>query len=171
MFLAVDVHYFPKQATVAGISFDSWQSKESLTQYITKVKNIASYESGKFYKRELPCILRLLHEHNLHPNIIVIDGFVFLDGHSKPGLGKYLYDSLNRQTSVIGVAKTPYKNIQEQYTLFRGKSQKPLYITAVGVDLSLAKKNIAHMHGQYRIPTLLKKVDQLSRGITSNQTN
>ena len=170
MFLAVDVHYYQNRATAASLAFHPWQAEKPIGHFISTITHIAEYEPGSFYKRELPCIVRLLKEHNLHPKIIVIDGFVFLDGHRKPGLGKYLYDSLHKQPSVIGVAKNPFKNIQKKYTLFRGKSQKPLYITAVGVDLSLAKKNIAHMHGQYRIPTLLKKVDQLSRGVTINLT-
>jgi len=33
------------------------------------------------------------------------------------------------------------------------------------MDITEAKKNLSSMHGKYRIPTLLKLVDQLSRKI------
>lgn len=168
MFLTIDVNYTKTQATAAGISFDSWQAETPLNQYITQVKNIASYEPGKFYKRELSCILRLIQEHNLHPECIVIDGFVFLDGHTIPGLGKYLYDALQEKTIVIGVAKNPFRDIDEKYSIYRGNSRKPLYVTSIGIDLAAAQQHIKNMHGSYRIPILLKKVDQLSKGIQNN---
>ncbi|MFO7889115.1 MAG: endonuclease V [bacterium] len=168
MFLAVDVHYTQNQATAAGISFDSWQAKTPLNQYITQVNKLAPYEPGKFYKRELPCILSLLQEHSLHAECIVIDGFVFLDGHTSPGLGKYLYDALQEKTTVIGVAKNLFMDIDDKYTVYRGNSRKPLYVSAVGIDLAVAQHHIKNMHGSYRIPTLLKKVDQLSKGIKND---
>ncbi len=93
----------------------------------------------------------------------MIDGFVFLDGHSTPGLGKYLYDALEHKTSVIGVAKNPFMDIEKKYRVFRGNSRKPLYVTSIGIDLAAAQQHIKNMHGWYRIPTLLKEVDQLSR--------
>jgi deoxyribonuclease V len=170
MFLAIDVHYSHNQANAAGITFNSWQAEKPIDYFTSTITHIAEYEPGSFYKRELPCILRLIEEHTLHPESIVIDGFVFLDGHSKPGLGKYLYDTLEQKTSVIGVAKNPFRDIDEKYKVYRGNSQHPLYVTAVGIDLSLAKEHISSMHGQYRLPTLLKKVDQLSRGIAIKHT-
>jgi deoxyribonuclease V len=47
----------------------------------------------------------------------------------------------------------------------RGKSKNPLYVTAVGIDQRLAASYIARMHGKYRIPTLLKTADRISKGI------
>jgi len=47
--------------------------------------------------------------------------------------------------------------------IFRGKSTNPLYITSEGIELEIAADLILNMHGIYRIPTLLKKVDQLCR--------
>ncbi len=167
MFLAVDIHYSQNHATAAGITFDSWKAEKPVKHFISQVKDITPYEPGNFYKRELPCILSLIHEHNLHPESIVIDGFVFLDGHTRPGLGKYLFDALQEKISVIGVAKNPFKNIYAKYRVFLENSRRPLYVTATGIDLTVAQQHIKNMHGNHRIPTLLKKVDQLSRGINN----
>ena len=66
---------------------------------------------------------------------------------------------------MIGVAKRSFKDTPEQCELFSGDSTKPLFVTAVGMTLGEAKAHIASMHGEHRIPTLLKRVDQLCRGI------
>jgi deoxyribonuclease V len=86
-----------------------------------------------------------------------------LDDVETPGLGAHLYNRLDNRIPVIGVAKNRYKTSDSAIEILRGKSKKPLYITAVGVDLISASKYIQCMHGDNRIPTLLKKVDQISR--------
>lgn len=161
--LAVDVHYKDRHATVAGLLFDDWYDKVERDTCASIVREVKDYVPGQFYRRELPCILKLLGEHQLTPTIIVIDGFVFLDGVYKPGLGKHLYDALKGNAAIIGVAKNAYKGIPKQCEVYRGRSKKPLYVTSVGVELDLARQYIKLMHGKYRIPTLLKKVDQLSK--------
>ena len=60
MILVVDVAYKDNSAQVAGVLLESWESCISTNQYIIHIQNIAEYESGQFYKRELPCILALL---------------------------------------------------------------------------------------------------------------
>ena len=108
--------------------------------------------------------MALLSEHNLKPDIIIVDGYVYLDGKNEAGLGKYLYDVLNKNTIVIGVAKNSFKNISDEYTLYRGDSKKPLYITSEGMNLKDAMYAISNMCGEYRFPNLLKEVDKLCRG-------
>lgn len=163
MKLAVDVHYVGFFATVAGISFVDWTDSQPLCAYTCSLADVLEYQSGQFFKRELPCILKLLSLHQLQPEIIVIDGYVFLDGDSQPGLGKHLYDSLGGEAAVIGVAKNPYRGIDQKTKLFRGASKKPLYVTTIGIELTKALQYVLSMHGNTRIPTLLKRVDQLSR--------
>jgi deoxyribonuclease V len=68
---------------------------------------------------------------------------------------------------VIGVAKTAFANIGDEYKLLRGQSASPLYVTSVGMPLAEAKAAIQSMHGEFRIPTHLKRVDQLCRRSTS----
>ena len=89
-----------------------------------------------------------------YPECIIIDGYVFLDGKSLPGLGKHLFDALHSEIPVIGVAKTAFKNIPAEFEVIRGKSTKPLYVTAVGMSNETDRNNIMRMHGESRIPLL-----------------
>jgi len=125
--LAIDVQYTENTAFVAGICFEDWRSSQPCGEYVSVVCEVAEYQPGFFYRRELPCILKLIEEHDLRPTTIVIDGYVFLDGTEKPGLGKHLHEALNQSVTVIGVAKKAFSGIPEAHALLRGKSQKPLY--------------------------------------------
>ena len=159
-FLAVDVDYRADNAFVAGVAFSDWG--EDVRRYKTKVEGVEDYVSGEFYKRELPCILELLREHDLHPDCIIVDGYVYLEG-GKLGLGKYLFDSLGGEIKVIGVAKNPRGVMPEKHEVFRGKSSQPLFVTSEGIELEVAKNIVKSMDGPYRIPTKLKLVDTYSR--------
>lgn len=163
MILAVDVDYCDSFATVAGITFREWDDQEPEEIYVSRVVGVAEYIPGSFYKRELPCILALLSEHNLTPDVIVIDGFVYLNGIDAPGLGKHLYNALDERVVIIGVAKRAFKDIGDKFGLYRGESKNPLYVTAEGISIQKARKAIVQMHGKYRNPSLLKKVDRICR--------
>jgi deoxyribonuclease V len=163
MILAVDVCYHETSATIAGVIFTDFLSDTPENIIISEIETVEEYISGEFYKRELPCIVQLLEEHNVKPNCIIVDGFVYLDGKTKPGLGKKLFDYLNGEVNIIGVAKNPYDTILKECEVYRGKSQKPLYVTSVGIDITQAKKLVKSMHGEFRVPTLLKRVDKICR--------
>jgi len=165
MILAVDVQYSENHATVAGVVFEDWQDATPEMELASTVEGIADYQPGQFYKRELPCILKLIEENELELECIVVDGFVYLDDSGKAGLGKHLFDALNGKVPVIGVAKKLFKGIGSQHEVYRGTSNKPLYVTAAGINVNQAKEYIRSMHGKYRLPTLLKRVDQVCRGI------
>jgi deoxyribonuclease V len=165
MILAVDVDYKQDTAVAGGILFEDWTNRTEHAAYRSHIDGIVDYIPGEFWRRELPCILRLLEEHALVPDSIVIDGFVYLDGVSRPGLGKYLFDFLGAQAPVIGVAKSKFVDTPEGLEVVRGRSQSPLYVTSVGIPLATAKQFILSMYGEYRIPYLLKKADQIARGI------
>jgi hypothetical protein len=62
-----------------------------------------------------------------------------------------------------GAFRPPFGNMSSEVEVFRGESQRPLYVTAVGIEHREAKIAIGKMHGKYRIPTMLKSVDQLCR--------
>jgi deoxyribonuclease V len=100
--------------------------------------------------------------------VIIIDGYVWL-GAQRPGLGAHLYESLQRRAAVIGVAKTRFVRAEPARMVLRGRSRSPLYVTAAGMDLAEAASHIRAMHGPYRIPTLLKRADQLSRGLACGE--
>jgi deoxyribonuclease V len=73
-----------------------------------------------------------------------------------------LHEALGGAVPVVGVAKTRFASAAA-VDVVRGDSQKPLFVTAAGVDVEWAAEQVKRMHGPYRIPTLLKRVDQLCR--------
>lgn len=163
MILAVDVHYRDGQAIAAGVLFQNWKDSEAVAEIIAPAPTVAEYEPGQFYKRELPCTLELLKQLERLPEYIVIDGYVYLDGHKRPGFGKHLYDAVGGRAAIIGVAKSRFKDIPADVEVFRGNSKRPLYVTTIGVREAEAKGFIKRMHGEHRVPTMLKRVDRLSK--------
>ena len=165
MIVALDVFYFADFAVASGVLFRIWEDATESASCVEKVNGIslADYVPGEFYKRELPCLRRVIDKLDCLPTVIVIDGYVTLDAAGRPGLGMHLWESLAQKVPIIGVAKNRFAGIPTESELYRGQSQRPLYVTAVGVPLDEAKTHIGSMHGKYRIPTLLKRVDQLSR--------
>ena len=165
MIFAIDCQYYDDTAVAAGILFENWHDEEITAKQVNTIENIAPYEPGQFYKRELPCILSVLKSLETQPDIIIVDGYVTLSSEQKPGLGMHLYEALERKIPVIGVAKRSFVDTPEDAGILRGKSENPLYISSAGIDLEQAKAHIKQMHGKNRHPTLLKYVDQLARGI------
>jgi deoxyribonuclease V len=163
MIFAVDVGYGENCAIAAGVGFQNWGDSVPMLELTTHFSSIADYIPGQFYQRELPCLLGLLEKLAPLPQCIVIDGYVYLDQNHTPGLGHHLYEALGRASVVIGVAKSRFKDTPPEAALRRGDSTRPLYVTAIGISTAEAKRNITQMHGAYRFPTLLKRVDQLSK--------
>ncbi len=164
MILVVDVDYKNTIANAAALVFKKFSDESPLSSYTKIIKNIAEYKSGEFFRRELPCILEILKVVNEKIDLIVVDGYVWLNSNQKPGLGAHLFEALENKTPIIGVAKRSFHGKNDKMSkIIRGESTNPLYITSVGIELKTAANYIAQMHGIYRIPTLLKKVDQLCR--------
>jgi deoxyribonuclease V len=164
MLACLDVDYRePNRARAACILFAGWSDPVSAETFAREMAAGGDYQPGEFYRRELPCLLAILGEVGETLDAIVIDGYVWLDGAGeRAGLGAHLWRALQRATPVIGVAKNPFAGAAAIEVL-RGESGKPLHVTAAGLDPGRAAEHIAAMHGDYRIPTLLRAVDQLSR--------
>lgn len=168
MLLAVDTYYGQNACTI-GLLFENWRSSQPLRVICDCVENPREeYVPGQFYKKELPCILRVLQQlsdqERTALDAIIVDGFVYLDDQKRPGLGRRLYDTLEYKIPVVGVAKTNFASIDElKVPVLRGESSKPLYVTSVGIPLSEAASAVQSMDGIYRMPTLLKLVDHYSR--------
>jgi deoxyribonuclease V len=96
-------------------------------------------------------------------DVVIIDGYVWLGGGNKPGLGAHLFQVLGERIPVVGVAKTRLKGADSACEVVRGRSTRPLFITAAGISADRAVQHIRSMHGPYRIPTLLKRADVLCR--------
>lgn len=162
MIAAFDVHYYNNGlARAAAILFNRYSAAEVEATHTAMLSNVADYLPGSFYLRELPCILHLLEQVERLPTEMIVDGYVMLG--DRPGLGRHLFDAFNGGIPVIGVAKNHFAGTECREVL-RGKSRKPLYITAAGVEENEAAARVQSMHGAHRIPTLLKKVDLLARG-------
>lgn len=161
--LATDVHYTAPGAVAAGVLFDDWGAATPLRTVISRFDTVEDYVPGAFYRRELPCLLGLLRDHALHPDVIVVDGHVFLDDAGRAGLGKHLFDALGGRVPVIGVAKTAFVGMDVRFEVLRGDSRRPLYVTAAGLPLKEAQAHIRAMHGAHRLPTLQKQVDRACR--------
>lgn len=161
MIAVFDVHYMENGcASAAAVLFSDYTNSIPNAEYSRHLWNMADYSPGEFYKRELPCIIKLYEQIEESLEEMIIDGYVMLG--DKPGLGQYLYDSLDCKIPIIGVAKSKFKG-SKGAEVFRGRSKKPLYVTTAGMDLQDACEKIRTMHGNYRIPTLLRYVDRLAR--------
>lgn len=162
MIAAVDVDYRDREAIAACVLFRSWSDEIAAAEQVERISQVQSYEPGQFYKRELPCLLAVLNSVLEPVETVLVDGYVWLDRDQRPGLGAYLYEALGRTIPVIGVAKTQFLSAPAA-ALKRGHSDKPLFVTTAGIDLEIAARYVQGMHGEHRIPTLLRRVDRLCR--------
>lgn len=154
----MDVDYRASGAVAAGLWFRGWPAATPEFEATVAFPDVAEYEPGAFYKRELPCLLGVLVSGS-RADVVVIDGYVWLAG-GAPGLGAHLHAAVG--VAVVGVAKTRFAGA-DAVPVRRGASRSPLFVTAAGMTAEAAAGHIAAMHGPYRIPSLLKRVDALAR--------
>lgn len=163
MKVCIDVGYAGEIASVAAVSFLEWQDAVPLQEQVFAMKVPSEYIPGAFFKREMPCIVEAIHRMQFKLDLVVIDGYVWLaDGVA--GLGAILFTELGESMPVVGVAKNPYRG-QMACRVLRGDSRRPLYVSAVGIRQEDAAEHVREMHGKHRVPTMIKRADQLSRGI------
>jgi deoxyribonuclease V len=162
VFACVDVAYTPISSRAACVIFNEWTDAAPAREVVLDLPAAADYEPGEFYKRELPCLLAVLSSLAQQPDTVIIDGYVWVSSDRLPGLGAHLYRSLNEATCVVGIAKSRYHNAPA-IPVMRGTSREPVFVSAAGLDEHTAAVHVAHMHGPYRIPTLIRRVDYLSR--------
>ena len=164
MKLAVDVHFNAGGALAAAVAFDAWDAPEADRSYTCRIDPIEKLARGELDLRALPCLLQLLRQHALAPEVILFEGFVHLDAMESAGLGRHLYHALGSRTAIIGVARTPLPGTPAQFELHREAEASPLYVSCVGIDLGAAKARLRAMHGKRRLPTLLKLVARMAKG-------
>ena len=165
MKLAMAVHRVGQGegAMAAAVAFDEWDAPEAAHTYTCQIGQIEKATRGELDLRDLPGLLQLLRVHGLQPELIVIDGFVHLDSDETPGLGRHLHHALEGRTAVIGVAKTGLPGLPAQFEVSREAETRPLVVTCIGIDLGAAKARLRAMHGQRRVPTLLKLVARIAK--------
>lgn len=162
---ALDVHYKGDSAKAVCVLFDDWTSTALHSVYAVETVPQAAYETGQFYKRELPPLLDVLKKVNLtEVETLIVDGYVYLNGEGRPGLGAYLYKALSPTIPVIGVAKRKFADSGNvAIAVKRRSSGQPLFITSIGMETARAASLIQNMAGAYRMPALLKQLDGLTR--------
>ena len=161
--LAIDVYYDGDTAVVGGLLFRNWTDSTPVRSLVTVHEHCSPSVPGEFSRRELPPVLSLLDTVSEPVDTILIDGYVWLNDSTTPGLGAHLFDALGRTTPVIGVARNPYQRSSVATEVCRGESERSLYITSVGVNEDYAAEFVRQMHGPYHMPTLLMLADRLGR--------
>ncbi len=159
----LDVHYGDLHATAACVVFEAWSDARPISTHRSDVPDVRPYRSGRFFERELPCLLAVLEQTGRRFSHIIIDGYVHLKGGAM-GLGAHLHDALTYPTAVIGVAKNPLAAAEQFAPIERGRSVKPLFVSTIDCALDEAAAAIISMHGPFRIPTLLRLADRIARG-------
>jgi deoxyribonuclease V len=157
-----DVHYTAVEAFAACIVAARWTDHEPIEQQCVRLSDVRPYQSGRFYLRELPCLLQVLARVSTAFAVLVIDGYVELDA-GTPGLGAHLYEQLGARVPVIGIAKSAYRGSEFAQAVLRGRSRRPLFVTARGIPEGDAARAVAEMHGAHRIPTLIALADRRAR--------
>ena len=133
-FGAVDVHYQPHGGACAALVVASDERFSRITaEHTARVDTVAAYLPGQFYLRELPALQAVLAT-TAPMDLLVIDGYVTLDPHGRPGLGAHLHTDTG--VKVIGVAKTAFATASQAIAVRRGAATRPLYVTAAGLRSS-----------------------------------
>jgi deoxyribonuclease V len=159
---ALDVYYTGNKAWASCVVFESWTDGVPLKTIRVSLPGVRPYRPGRFFERELPPLLAVLEEAGGQFSRILIDGYVHLNN-DRPGLGAHLHRALPKPATVIGVAKNPLAVADRFKPILRGRSTKPLFVSASDDDLDEAAAAVAGMHGPYRIPTLIRLADRIAR--------
>lgn len=163
MIACVDVGYQNQSALAVCVTIRDWQAETPVSMHMVAIRKIEPYQPGAFYKRELPCLQAVLNKLATKPSLIVVDGYVWLDANGKKGLGAHLFDLLEGAIPIVGVAKNSFATATNAIKVYRGRSSKPLWVTATGTDETEAAALVKSMHGNYRLPTILSLVDRISK--------
>jgi deoxyribonuclease V len=162
MLACVDADYRPDCVAAACLLFESWQDAVPQRELVAFAAPAAEYRPGHFYRRELPALLAVLEQVSEPLELVLVDGYVWL-GRDRPGLGFHLWQHRAGRHAVLGVAKNAFAGNDVAAAVMRGESARPLYVTSEGMNVDEAARHVREMHGPYRVPTLLKRVDTLCR--------
>lgn len=167
MIAAFDTYHFDNGSRTGVVLFEDWTDGVAAKKEVCRLAGSTDqYITGEFYKRELPCIMVALASLEDKIETIVVDSYVQL-APGQPGLGQMLFEALDEKVAVVGVAKTRFQTATEAIEIYRGKSTRPLFVSAAAMEVGVAADHVKAMHGNFRMPTLLKLADSLSRGDVS----
>ncbi len=151
-------------SAVACVMAEGRTSSKALDAFVLRRGPQQTYAPGEFYRRELPLLLAALKRLDAAPDVVLIDGYVWLGAEGRRGLGAHLFEELGRGGAVVGVAKTRFSGADRfAEQVMRGKGASPLYVTAAGIEADEAAAHVRAMHGEHRIPGLIQQADRLAR--------
>lgn len=160
-FAAVDVYYPAAGGARAALVITADPRFATIrSEHTVTLADVAPYEPGKFFARELPALRAVLADAT-DLDLIVVDGYVDLDPHGRAGLGAHVHAEY--AVPVIGVAKTAFRSATHARPVCRGQAVRPLYVTAAGIDIEKAAALVRDMAGPHRLPDALRRADALSR--------
>ncbi len=162
MIFCLDAAYSGEMAVGCALCLESVDSSAYEEVYSCTSDSVAPYRPGSFYLRELPVLLKVMRQAALVPSLLIVDGYVYLPG-PRPGLGMHLFHAFHEKIPVIGIAKNPFRGHDSCEEVFRGKSRRPLYVTAAGLEDFLAADMVRQMSGRFRIPDMVRACDQYAR--------
>jgi deoxyribonuclease V len=158
---AVDVHYLPAGgARAAAVLAADAVFAHVLAEHTATVPQVALYQPGEFYLRELPPLRAVLHDLS-GLGLLIVDGYADLDPAGRPGLGAHAHAEFG--IPVIGVAKSRFRTATHAVPVMRGSSARPLFVTAAGMPSAAAADLVRRMAGRYRLPDALRRADTLAR--------
>jgi deoxyribonuclease V len=157
----VDVHY-PDAGGARGAAVVCSDSGfgSVVGEHVVELAEVAPYEPGRFYLRELP-VLRAVLAAIDDLELLVVDGYVDL-APGRPGLGAHCHEAFG--VPVIGIAKTPFRGATHAAEVRRGTATRPLHVTAAGLAQEDAVRIVTAMSGPYRLPDAVRRADALARG-------
>lgn len=162
--VCLDVGYEGTGALAAAVAVDAPDAPHPSASASVRLARVAPYRAGRFFERELPCLMAVLRRlGGRRPDCVLVDGYAWL-ATGRPGLGAHLFEALARTIPVVGVAKSRFAGNDAAIEILRGQSRRPLFVTACGMDRARAAALVRGMRGASRIPMALKWVDALSRG-------
>lgn len=167
MIVVIDADYNEdtKKGHVAGILAKTPLDAKESGIVTGIVEHVEEYQPGQFYKRELRCVEEVLRQVKAKRlgkvEMILVDGYADF-GTEQASLGTHVYAEY--RIPVIGIAKNPFHSCVVSNTeVYRGSSEKPLFVTCKGIQHERAKDIVRKMAGEYRIPALVKLADKIAR--------
>jgi deoxyribonuclease V len=161
VFAAADVAYLRGGGARAAVVVASDAAFSAvLAERTAVVSAVAPYQPGAFFLRELPP-LRAVLAGVRGLGLLVVDGYVDLDPSGRPGLGAHVHAEFG--VPVIGVAKTAFRTASHAVPVRRGRSARPLFVTAAAMPVTDAACLVQHMAGPFRLPDALRRADALAR--------
>jgi len=173
LIVSMDVAYGsgvgPGEAYAAAVLFKGWKAQRPIGRVRVRIEDVIEYVPGQFHQRELPCLLKALEWLPEPPDVIIVDGYVWLDAEETPGLGAHLYTEVHErfdftEITVVGVAKNMSHQFPGVEKISRRGAINPLYVSSIGMPVEQAAKCVQEMYGDFRLPHLIKYADRVAKG-------